>query len=73
VEAVAVVPVGFVSDHMEVVHDLDVAAAGTAAALGLAFARAATPGVALAPMIEELVRAHLAGAAPEPCPAGCCR
>ena len=40
VPAVVVVPVGFVSDHMEVVHDLDVEAAETAASLGLAFARA---------------------------------
>lgn len=72
VEAVAVVPAGFVSDHMEVVHDLDVEAARTAASLGLAFARAATPGVALTPMIEDLVRAHLSGEAPVPCPAGCC-
>jgi ferrochelatase len=70
--AVVVVPVGFVSDHMEVIHDLDVEAAGTAQALGLAFARAATPGTALAPMIVDLVRGHLAGAAPEPCAAGCC-
>jgi ferrochelatase len=72
VQAVVVVPVGFVSDHMEVRHDLDVEAAEVASSLGLAYARAATPGTALAPMIEELVRAHLEGAAPEPCPAGCC-
>ena len=71
-KAVVVVPVGFVSDHLEVKHDLDLAAAETAASLGMAFARAATPGTKLAPMIAELVRAHLAGAAPEPCPAGCC-
>jgi ferrochelatase len=71
-KAVVVVPVGFVSDHMEVIHDLDVEAAQAAQALGLAFARAATPGTALAPMIAELVREHLAGAAPEPCAAGCC-
>ncbi|TDD79459.1 ferrochelatase [Actinomadura darangshiensis] len=44
VGAVAVVPIGFVSDHMEVKYDLDVEAAGRAAELGLAFARAATPG-----------------------------
>ncbi|SFN46241.1 ferrochelatase [Actinomadura madurae] len=44
VPAVAVVPIGFVSDHMEVKYDLDVEAAGRAAELGLAFARAATPG-----------------------------
>jgi protoporphyrin/coproporphyrin ferrochelatase len=72
VKAVVVVPAGFVSDHMEVRHDLDVEAAEVARELGLAFARAATPGVKLAPMIAELVRAHLDGAAPEPCPDGCC-
>ncbi|NKZ04396.1 ferrochelatase [Actinomadura latina] len=44
VRAVAVVPIGFVSDHMEVKYDLDVEAADRAAELGLAFARAATPG-----------------------------
>src|SRR6201993_3173757 len=43
-KAVVVVPVGFVSDHMEVRHDLDVEAAETADSLRLAFARAATPG-----------------------------
>jgi protoporphyrin/coproporphyrin ferrochelatase len=41
---VVVAPVGFVSDHMEVVHDLDVEAAETAASLGLPFARAKAPG-----------------------------
>jgi protoporphyrin/coproporphyrin ferrochelatase len=40
-----VVPIGFVSDHMEVVYDLDVEAAETAERLGLPYARAATPGV----------------------------
>ncbi|HEX2321932.1 MAG TPA: ferrochelatase [Streptosporangiaceae bacterium] len=43
--AVVVVPIGFVSDHMEVVFDLDVEAARTAADLGLPMARAATPGM----------------------------
>src|ERR1700722_66064 len=43
--AVVAVPVGFVSDHMEVVHDLDVEAARTAASLGLPFARAKAPGL----------------------------
>ena len=38
------VPVGFITDHMEVVHDLDVEAAGAAQRLGLPLARAATPG-----------------------------
>ncbi len=55
--AVVVVPVGFVSDHMEVKFDLDVAAAQTAERLGLAFARAATPGTdaRFVSMITDLV------------------
>ena len=44
VSGVVVVPIGFVSDHMEVAFDLDIEAARTAAGLGLPFARAATPG-----------------------------
>ena len=62
-QAVVVVPVGFVSDHMEVRHDLDVEAAETAGSLGLAFARAATPGTSprFASMITELVTERLAG------------
>jgi protoporphyrin/coproporphyrin ferrochelatase len=61
-EAVVVIPVGFVSDHMEVRHDLDVEASRSADALGLAFARAATPGnhPRFAAMITELVRERLA-------------
>jgi len=43
VTAVAVAPIGFVSDHMEVKYDLDVEAADRAAKLGMAFARARTP------------------------------
>ena len=56
-----VIPVGFVSDHMEVRHDLDVEAAQSADSLGLAFARAATPGShpRFASMITELVRERL--------------
>ena len=38
------VPIGFVSDHMEVVYDLDTEAAATAARVGLRFVRAATVG-----------------------------
>ena len=44
VRAVVVAPIGFVSDHMEVVYDLDHEAAATADDLGLEFARAATAG-----------------------------
>jgi ferrochelatase len=45
VVGVVVVPIGFVSDHMEVVYDLDTEARGTAEKLGVEFARAATAGV----------------------------
>ena len=57
-----VIPVGFVSDHMEVRHDLDVEAAQSADSLGLAFARAATPGShpRFVSMITELVTERLA-------------
>jgi ferrochelatase len=41
---VAVVPIGFVSDHMEVVYDLDTEARAVAAEVGLPFTRAATVG-----------------------------
>ena len=60
--AVMVVPVGFVSDHMEVRHDLDLEAAQIADSLGVAFARAATPGSSprFASMITELVQERLA-------------
>lgn len=41
--AAVVIPIGFVSDHMEVIFDLDVEAARTARELGVAMARADTP------------------------------
>jgi len=58
---VVLVPVGFISDHMEVVYDLDVEAADAAAGLGLPLARAATPGTdpRFAAMMTELVRERL--------------
>jgi len=45
VKAVAVVPLGFVSDHMEVLWDLDTEAKESAEEAGLAYIRTATPGV----------------------------
>lgn len=55
--AVVLVPAGFVSDHMEVRYDLDVLAAQAAGRLGIAMARAATPGThpRFVRMICELV------------------
>jgi protoporphyrin/coproporphyrin ferrochelatase len=86
-EAVIVVPIGFVSDHVEVVWDLDHEAAATAEGIGLRFERVQTPGThpafveALAGLVEERVRdvpaalrpAGDAGPWPDRCPPGCCR
>jgi ferrochelatase len=44
VEAVVIVPLGFVSDHMEVLWDLDTEAAETAGERGIAVIRTPTPG-----------------------------
>ena len=54
---VVVVPVGFVSDHLEVTWDLDHEARQRAAMLGMTFVRAATPGTdpRFAEMVAELV------------------
>lgn len=63
VDGVVLVPIGFVSDHLEVVWDLDHEAAQRATELGLRFARAATPGTdpRFARMVAELVSEHTAG------------
>jgi ferrochelatase len=44
VKGIVIVPLGFVSDHMEVVWDLDTEALETCANLGLAATRVPTPG-----------------------------
>ncbi len=44
VPGAAVVPIGFISDHMEVVWDLDTVAAEAAAEAGIAMVRVGTPG-----------------------------
>lgn len=57
VGAVVAVPIGFISDHMEVIYDLDTEAAATAERLGLAFSRAATAGThpAFVAAVRDLV------------------
>ncbi|MGH3413921.1 MAG: ferrochelatase [Marmoricola sp.] len=70
VEAVVLVPIGFVSDHMEVVHDLDTEARATAEELGMACERAATCGVD--PRFVGMVREMLREDAVLGCPAACC-
>jgi ferrochelatase len=68
------VPVGFITDHMEVVHDLDIEAAQAAQRLGLPLARAATPGTdpRFVSMITALVTERLDGPAVPPAALGPC-
>jgi ferrochelatase len=56
-DAVVLVPIGFISDHMEVVYDLDSEATATAERLGLAVSRSATPGIhpAFVAMVRDLL------------------
>ena len=86
VTGVVVSPIGFVSDHLEVIWDLDNEAASTAKRLGLDFARAATPGTdpRFVAMVHDLVRERVnapdsvprsrLGTLPlwDTCPVGCC-
>lgn len=66
VRAVVVSPIGFVSDHIEVIWDLDTEARAKATELGMGFARAATagPDPRFADMIVELVDEVCHDAAP---------
>jgi protoporphyrin/coproporphyrin ferrochelatase len=82
---VVVAPIGFTSDHMEVLYDLDLEARSRAIELGLNMVRAATVGThpRFVRMVRELVeerlsdapvRLHLGtrGPAPDVCPPACC-
>ena len=63
VETVVLSPIGFVSDHMEVVYDLDTEARQHAREIGLHVVRAATAGThpAFVSMIRELILERTAG------------
>jgi len=82
---VVVFPIGFVSDHVEILYDLDTEAAARAKARGIEMIRAATVGAAPAfvRMIRDLIverctasprREALGsrGPAPDVCPRDCC-
>jgi ferrochelatase len=76
-QAVVVFPVGFISDHLEVIWDLDNEAKETAEELDLAFARAGTAGThpAFVRALVELLAERRAGGEPRlgtNCPASCC-
>ncbi|MCB9666783.1 MAG: ferrochelatase [Myxococcales bacterium] len=81
---VLMIPIGFVSDHMEVVYDLDRGSLPLARRNGLEVERAQTVGdhPAMVQMIEELIREHTHGLTPRavgrfgargaPCAPDCC-
>ena len=81
---VAVVPIGFVSDHMEVLYDLDTEAQAIAQERGISMVRAATVEVhtKFLAMIRELIAERMGLCAPraigrypaaqDVCPADCC-
>ncbi len=85
--AIAIVPLGFMSDHMEVLWDLDTEALETAGALGIRAVRTPTPSVdpvfvsGLVDLVEERLRGTAATQRPhvtelgpwfDVCRPGCC-
>ena len=84
-EDLVVVPIGFISDHMEVVYDLDTEAKALSRKLGMNFIRAATVGThpRFIKMVNELIDERLGGLTPRQalgkygpcedfCPVDCC-
>jgi ferrochelatase len=75
VTEVVVAPIGFVSDHMEVVYDLDVEARKVADEIGIHLVRARTAGThpAFVRMIRELIVERLENVVPPAvCAPNCC-
>ncbi|HEX3681898.1 MAG TPA: ferrochelatase [Bryobacteraceae bacterium] len=70
VRNVLVAPLGFVSDHLEVLYDLDVEAAALAHELGMKFVRAATVGTH--PAFIGMIRQFISEPNRDPCPQNCC-
>ena len=66
IDDVVLVPLGFVSDHMEVIHDLDDEATAAAAAMGMRLVRSPTVGThpTFVNMIVELIGERLEPGAP---------
>ena len=72
---VIVSPIGFVSDHMEVIYDLDVEAKKKSQELGIAMHRASAAGShpLMIQMIVDQVKEQLAGGLPMICKPDCCK
>lgn len=75
-QAVVIVPIGFVSDHLEVLYDLDTEAKQLCEELGIAMSRAATAGThpLFVRMIRDLIveRMEGGGVVPGLCTDLCC-
>jgi protoporphyrin/coproporphyrin ferrochelatase len=84
VRDVVVLPIGFLSDHLEVLYDLDVEAQDKSRELGLTMVRAATAGThpAFVKMLGDLIEERLSdrpreavgkdGPSHDVCPPNCC-
>ena len=84
IDKMVVVPLGFVSDHMEVIYDLDHEAHDLCEQLGMKMARAGTVGIhprfvsGLSDMIADTISGRTPevlgdqGVWPMPCPTDCC-
>ncbi len=84
-KSVVIVPIGFVSDHMEIIYDLDTQARALSEELGLKMVRAQTVGTHpwFVRMLRELIEERVRGSHHRPalgelgpshdvCPADCC-
>jgi len=82
---IVVMPIGFLSDHMEVLYDLDYEAGQTAGRLGINLVRAKTVGThpLFVQMVRQLIAERISGntqrpaigsasAWPDECPSDCC-
>ncbi|MCE2800647.1 MAG: ferrochelatase [Planctomycetaceae bacterium] len=69
IQSVIVQPIGFVSDHMEVLYDLDQEAADKAKELGIEFVRAPSVGIhpSFVSMAVDLIEERLTAGTPRPC------
>jgi ferrochelatase len=66
-----VVPIGFLSDHMEVLYDLDTEAAEIASERGIELVRAGTVGTH--PAFVSAIRQMVEHGGIDPCPPDCCK
>ncbi len=84
-KSVVIIPIGFISDHMEVMYDLDYEARAVSDSLGLSMVRAGTVGThpQFVSMIRELIEERLGlrterralgshGPSHDVCPIDCC-